>query len=232
MFWSTKRLAERLKRNGLIQPYCPEHVDCAAYTLAIGSEVYVSPNEQEKDPTRVTIKKLESGEPFPIPPGQFAFLLTDETVRVPTDALALISIRAKVSGSRAKVKFRGLVNVSGFHVDPGYHGQLDMLRCGQWAGYNAGPVPIHLRQGERIFLIWYADLDADADGKNELTAPGLDMEVIAGIAGQVPSYAGLAKRIEDVSERVHGVEKRQQAIQALLALVAGGVITWLFRLWA
>ena len=219
MFWSTKRLAERLKRNGLIQPYCPEHVDCAAYTLAIGSEVYVSPNEQEKDPTRVTIKKLESGEPFPIPPGQFAFLLTDETVRVPTDALALISIRAKV-------KFRGLVNVSGFHVDPGYHGQLT------FAVYNAGPVPIHLRQGERIFLIWYADLDADADGKNELTAPGLDMEVIAGIAGQVPSYAGLAKRIEDVSERVHGVEKRQQAIQALLALVAGGVITWLFRLWA
>ena len=194
-------------------------MDCAAYTLAIGSEVYVSPNEQEKDPTRVTIKKLESGEPFPIPPGQFAFLLTDETVRVPTDALALISIRAKV-------KFRGLVNVSGFHVDPGYHGQLT------FAVYNAGPVPIHLRQGERIFLIWYADLDADADGKNELTAPGLDMEVIAGIAGQVPSYAGLAKRIEDVSERVHGVEKRQQAIQALLALVAGGVITWLFRLWA
>lgn len=219
MFWGTKTLAERLEREKLIQPFGPQHVDCAAYTPAIGDEVYVSPNEQEKDPTRVTVKKLGCGEPFPIPPGQFAFLLTDETVRVPVDALALISVRAKI-------KFRGLVNVSGFHVDPGYHGQLT------FAVYNAGPASIHLKQGERIFLIWYADLDAAGDGKEEVTAPGLNMDVIASIAGQVPSYAGLATRIDDVSERVHGVEKRQQVIQALLALVAGGVITWLFRLWA
>lgn len=219
MFWGTKTLAERLERDKLIQPFDSEHVDCAAYKLAIGDEVYVSPNEQEKDPTRVTVRKLGCGEPFPIPPGQFAFLLTAETVRVPMDALALISVRAKV-------KFRGLVNVSGFHVDPGYHGQLT------FAVYNAGPVSIHLRQGARIFLIWYANLDAGGDGKEGVKAPGLDMDVIAGIAGQVPSYAGLAKRIDDVGERVHGVEKRQQVIQALLALVAGGVITWLFRLWA
>ena len=59
--------------------------------------------------------------PFTIPPGQFAFLLTEEVVSVPPDALAFISIRAKT-------KFRGLVNVSGFHVDPGY----------QWSD----PVPV------------------------------------------------------------------------------------------
>ena len=173
MFWGTTRLAERLENEKLIQPFGRQHVDCAAYTLAIGDEVYVSPDEQEKDPTRVTVKKLGCGEPFTIPSGQFGFLLTAETVKVPVDALALISVRAKV-------KFRGLVNVSGFHVDPGYCGQLT------FAVFNAGPASIHLKQGERNFLIWYADLDAGGDGKEKPRTPGLSMDVIASIAGQVP----------------------------------------------
>ena len=59
-------------------------------------------------------------------PGQFAFLLTDEIVEVPDSAMALISIKAKI-------KWRGLINVSGFHVDPGFKGRLI------FSVYNAGP---------------------------------------------------------------------------------------------
>ena len=120
MFWSGETLSRRLKT--LIDPFHSGRVDCAAYLLSIGpevgkSEVNVSPNDQTADPTTVTVRKLGDGEAFTIPPGQFAFLLTEEVVSVPADALAFISIRAKT-------KFRGLVNVSGFHVDPGYRGQL------------------------------------------------------------------------------------------------------------
>ncbi len=115
MFWSGETLSERLQ--SLIQPFVPDRVDCAAYTLAIGPEVYVSPNDQTADPSTVTVRKLAQGDAFTIPPGQFAFLLTEEIVAIPADAVAFISIRAKI-------KFRGLVNVSGFHVDPGYRGQL------------------------------------------------------------------------------------------------------------
>jgi hypothetical protein len=53
-------------------------------------------------------RKRNQSEAFTIPPGQFAFLLTKEVVSVPADALAFISIRVKT-------KFRGLVNVSGWH---------------------------------------------------------------------------------------------------------------------
>src|SRR5258708_16870827 len=115
MFWSGETLGERLK--SLIEPFAPDRVDCAAYKLSVGPEVYVSPNDQAVEPNSVTVRQLGDGEAFTIPPGQFAFLLTEEIVSVPADALAFISIRAKT-------KFRGLVNVSGFHVDPGYRGQL------------------------------------------------------------------------------------------------------------
>ena len=168
MFWSSDTLNERL--TTLVDPFDPERVDCAAYTLSVGPEVYVSPNDQAADPTTVTVRQLAESEGFTIPPGQFAFLITEEIVTVPGDALAFISIRAKI-------KFRGLVNVSGFHVDPGYQGQLT------FAVFNAGPVPIHLKQGQPIFLIWYASLDNESTiKKNDPVQMGINTELITGIA--------------------------------------------------
>ncbi|HTG32707.1 MAG TPA: deoxycytidine triphosphate deaminase [Thermoanaerobaculia bacterium] len=199
MFWSGETLSDRLA--SLIEPFAPERVDCAAYTLSIGPEVYVSPNDQAADPTTVTVRKLGSGDAFTIPSGQFAFLLTEEVVAVPSDAIAFISIRAKI-------KFRGLVNVSGFHVDPGYHGQLT------FAVFNAGPTPVHLKRGQPIFLIWYASLDREsAFKKGGPIRLGIDTELVTSIAGELQSFAGLSRRIGNVDkalgDRVHAIEKEQ-----------------------
>ena len=217
MFWSGETLNERLKM--LIEPFKPERVDCAAYTLSVGSEVYVSPNEESLDPTTVTVRRLAAEEAFAIPPGQFAFVVTEEIVEVPADALALISIRAKI-------KFRGLVNVSGFHVDPGYHGQLT------FAVFNAGPAPIHLKRGQPIFLIWYANLDrASALIKDDPVQMGLNPELITGIAGEIQSFAGLSKKITNVDEslgkRIQAVEKEQVYYRLLGAVVLALAINWL-----
>ena len=221
MFWSGETLSERLET--LIDPFDPGRVDCAAYTLAIGPEVYVSPSDQTADPNTVTIRQLSKGEAFTIPPGQFAYLLTEEVVSVPEDALAFISIRAKT-------KFRGLVNVSGFHVDPGYCGQLT------FAVFNAGPVPVHLKRGQPTFLIWYASLDRKtAFKKDGATHKGIDSTVVTAIAGELQSFASLSKKMEDadkaLSERVHAIEKAQTKFHVIggivlaLAIVLAG--SWL-----
>ena len=208
MFWSGETLIERLPQ--LIEPFSPDRVDCAAYTLAVGPEIYVSPNDQTADPETVTVRKLAEGEAFTIPPGQFAFLLTEEIVSIPSDAIALISIRAKS-------KFRGLVNVSGFHVDPGYRGQLT------FAVFNAGPVPIHLKRGQSIFLIWYVSLDCStAYKKNGAIHRGIDTDLITSVAGELLSFAGLAKRIKGVDEaldkRIHAIEKEQTYYRVIAAV--------------
>ena len=221
MFWSGETLSERLAT--LIEPFAPECVDCAAYTLSVGPEVYVSPNSQTADPTTVTVRKLDQGEAFTIPPGQFAFLVTEETVAVPGNALAFISIRAKT-------KFRGLVNVSGFHVDPGYRGQLT------FAVFNAGPVPIHLKRGQPIFLIWYASLDREtAFKKDGPVHMGIDTELISGVAGELQSFTSLSTKIMEVDkaldDRIHAVEKEQTYLRVIgaivLALVIGLALSWL-----
>ena len=220
MFWSGETLKLRLAE--LIDPFVPERVDCAAYTLLIGPEVYISPNDQAADPTTVTVRKLNEGDGFTIPPGQFAFLITEEVVAVPADALAFISIRAKT-------KFRGLINVSGFHVDPGFRGQLT------FAVFNAGPVPIHLKRGQAIFLIWYASLDSETALKKEgPVRKGLDPELITAVAGELQSFAGLSKKIKDVEkslgDRVHALEKEQTYYRVIgaiaLAIVIALAIGW------
>ena len=221
MFWSGETLIEH--STALVDPFDPERVDCAAYTLSVGPEAYISPNDEATDPTTVTVRQLAQGEAFTIPPGQFAFLITEEIVAVPGGALAFISIRAKT-------KFRGLVNVSGFHVDPGYKGQLI------FAVFNAGPVPVHLKRGKPIFLIWYASLDREsALKKNNPVKRGIDTELITGIAGELQSFAGLSKKIEnvknDLNERVHSVEKSLTRLQTLasiaIAIAVGVAVAWL-----
>ena len=219
-FWSGETLSQRLKT--LVNPFDCGQIDCAAYALSIGPEVYVSPNDQTTDPTTATIRKLSDGGAFTIPPGQFAFLLTEEVVSVPADALAFISIRAKT-------KFRGLVNVSGFHVDPGYRGQLT------FSVFNAGPVPVHLRRGQPIFLIWYANLDCETAFKKDGTIHmGIDPEIVTAVAGELLSFASLSKKINDVDkrlgDRVHAVEK-EQTYYRVIGVIALGFIVALAVKW-
>ena len=47
-FWSAETLAKKLPEMKLIDPYDPDAIDCAAYTLQVGNEVYVSPDQKSK----------------------------------------------------------------------------------------------------------------------------------------------------------------------------------------
>ncbi|MBT1159642.1 deoxycytidine triphosphate deaminase [Aminobacter anthyllidis] len=224
-FWSGETLKERLSE--LVNPADPECIDCAAYTLKVGPEYYVTPTDRTPDPKSVSLKTLQLGEAFAIPPGQFAWVLTHEVVTVPKNALAFISIRARI-------KWKGLINVSGFHVDPGFSGRLT------FSVFNAGPVPIHLRHNDPTFLIWFADIDrAETDYAKAAKAPvtQLDLTALNQVAGEVYSLQGLADRIrsteKDLSSRITALERANGvfavAAGVVLALAAGLAVQWIVR---
>jgi len=135
-FWSSQTLEAKVRDQGLIRPPRVNAVDCNAYTLCVGAEIYVTPTLEQGSASTHTKVRLSEGEPFTIPAGQFAFLMSEESVEVPTNAMAFISIKARI-------KFRGLVNVSGFHVDSGFHGRL------KYSVFNAGSENVILQRGER-----------------------------------------------------------------------------------
>ena len=187
MFWGKKQLATTLRYR--ISDFSADRIDGAAYRLSIGDEIYISPTAEAVDPSTKSIVRLKEREAFAIPPGQFAFLLTKECVEVKPKELALISIRART-------KYRGLVNVSGFHVDPGFKGRLT------FAVFNAGPVAVHLRQGQEIFLIWYTDLTGDGEAREHSGPFGIESDVLTGFSGKLYSLASLASSVDATEQRL------------------------------
>lgn len=167
------------------QPEDFSRVKNGAYELSLGSEIF---RTDSKDRKKEILK--EEKELITINPGQFALLLTMESVSIPFDKIAFISIKAGV-------KLRGLINVSGFHVDPGFRGNL------LFSVYNAGSSPISLEKGEPYFLIWFAELKLDenevdiynGDHKNQNSISPKYIDSLIG--GELASPNILLEKIND-----------------------------------
>lgn len=93
---------------------------------------------------------LGEGEHLTIRSGSFALLMTNEEIRMPYDLMGFIAVKFSY-------KKLGLINISGFHVDPGYKGKLI------FSVYNAGPNDILMKQGEPVFSIFFQKLTQDLE---------------------------------------------------------------------
>ncbi len=221
-FWSGETLERRLP--SLISAFNPRDIDCNAYTLRLGSNCYCTSDGKRSLSRRAKKQVLNPGETFVIPPGQFAFIETRQTIQIPADAMAFISIKAKI-------KFSGLINVSGFHVDPGYYGRL------LFSVYNAGPRPIILEEGMPMFLIWYAYLDNPeitvGYPSRKLRQPdsgkSIDPEILRDNSGEVLSLHGLSKEISRLSTRTDTIFAVGAGLVSLIILVAAGIITFIIQ---
>ncbi|MCH7878036.1 MAG: hypothetical protein IH914_01820, partial [candidate division Zixibacteria bacterium] len=141
-----------------------------------------------------TKSELQDGEQFSIPAGQFVLILTEEYLKIPTDKLGFITFRFGL-------KKKGLINVSGFHVDPGFEGNL------VFAAYNAGAQPIILSRGADAFRLWLSELDGCAPRYkgthfNQTCISDAD---VTGLAGYLASPAALDKQIEEIRQRLRTI---------------------------
>lgn len=182
-FWGSDIIKSQQALNNIIEPFDINQVKYGSYQLKVGSEVFITSDDVKK---QVTHQEMIS-----IAPGQFALILTEEKISIPKNVIAFISIR---SGK----KLRGLVNVSGFHVDPGFSGKL------KFAVYNAGARSIALTRGEPTFLIWFSELldnnDAyNGDNKNQCH---ISSEDINNLHGKVASPSTLSELIESTKKEL------------------------------
>ena len=122
-----------------------EKKEGAVFDFRLGKEYFVT---GEKTP-----KYLTAGQPWlKIEPGQFGLLTSYETIHMPLDLIALISMRF----SKKKA---GLVNVSGFHIDPGYDGKI------VFSVYNAGPNTVSLKLQDDIFMATFSKISRPISDK-------------------------------------------------------------------
>lgn len=222
-YLGSEKLKELIKSKKVIEPDL-NRVVCGAYELSLGNEIF---RTDSKDKKKEVLSQPK--EQITINPGQFALLLTHETVKIPIDKIAFISIKAGI-------KLKGLINVSGFHVDPGFNGKL------VFSVYNAGSSPISLVRGEPCFLIWFAELELSKDEmtsydkeshehKNQDAIPTKYIDAL--IAGELASPNVLSKKIDDnqkeLDKRIGLIEKEQTAKDYLIKTAVGLGVVILFK---
>ena len=163
------------------------------YHLHLGREVYISTNDCPK--------QLKRGEYIVIKPGDFVLLITRETIKLPKDVMAFISMRFDY-------KQKGLINVSGFHVDPLYNGKLI------FSAFNAGPKDIVLKENDAVFMIFfqginmceYGKVDKHNDKNNRFTSLPSDMiESIRGTSTTLSSNANRLDKLEFYIKIIGGI---------------------------
>ena len=225
-FWGGSRLATHGRAQRIVQPFEDDRIDCSAYELTLGAEAYVTPRHGDDPRQNLKLKlnpaeveqigaavQVKGGGTVVIPPGQFALLLTEEIISLPASVMGFISLKLKP-------KFKGLINVSGFSVDPGFEGRLI------FSVYNAGPSVIRFARGDRLFQLWIADLsegtpEADDGLENrKRRKPGyadIPSEVVADVAQERHSLQALADRVDELSNQV----KLFSALAAGMAVAAG-----------
>jgi len=172
----------------------------ASYDLSLGEEVYIS---GEDCPTKLS----ESSPFFSIPRGQFALLMTREYVKMPKDYFGLISIKFWK-------KAQGLINVSGFHVDPEFEGKIF------FSVFNAGPSDVVLRYGEPTFMIFFYKLRGEVGEPYEGEVGGKENLPTK----LVTSLKGTSASLSDVDKRVRDLEVTYRIFIGLLAALAAGII--------
>jgi dCTP deaminase len=172
-----------------LSDFDPDCFDSINYNLRLGDEVYVT--------TERLPKKLTSfNDTVVIKPGEFGILLTHEYIYVPQDLMGFISLRFRY-------KQLGLVNVSGFHVDPGFRGKLI------FSVYNNGPNNIVLRYKEPIFMIMFEKLKKTVEVPYRGKFASLEhipVEVVTSLSGPAVSVLHLNKKIQSLEVQVRIIE--------------------------
>src|SRR5690242_17893137 len=209
-FWSAEKLA--LLLPNLITPYDPSSIDCASYILRLGDQAFVTRDDTiNGKPDAATIQVLNNNPPdhtVCINPGQFAFLLTEESVTVPSHAIAFINMKTKL-------KFKGLINVSGFHVDPGFSNKL------VFGVYNAGPRPIILERKRPLAMIVYADLDRPTSKIYQGAANSrrdIEIDLVQDMTGQVCSPMMLQRQMGELGSGQRAITTKLAGIDAHLTI--------------
>lgn len=199
MFLGSTAIRENKDTLFLQDTFDPNRVNQCSYDLRLGAEAYVV---GERAPT-----SLAKGDPYLVlPAGQFAILTCFEKISLPREIMAFITLRNRY-------KMQGLVNVSGFHVDPTFEDQL------VFAVQNVGPTDIRLKFMEPTFSIFFARVENNTSPQKEKEDPrhGITLQDINQLGGSTITLTKLKSEIDQL--RTMLLVYAPFAVAATLALI-------------
>jgi dCTP deaminase len=184
-----------------VDTYDPNSLQQSSYDLRLGSQAYLVGADAP------VFLSEDQQQYLTIPPGQFAILTCFEKLDLPPNLMGFITLKNGF-------KMQGLVNISGFHVDPTFKGILI------FAVNNAGPSDIRLRFQEPTFTIFFAEVNGNiGESRREQKEPleGIPLHFVQYLGGSSVTLTKLRKDIDNL--RTMMLIYAPLAVAALLALI-------------
>ena len=220
-FWGTEKWLIANNESSLVDDFSYENIEDSSYKLSVGGEAIVSSSHEDNEEA---YRKIGCDDVLSLKPGQFAYLITHEKIYVPKNAIGFINVSTST-------KFKGLINVSGFHVDPGYRGKLI------FTVFNAGPATITLHFGQKIFKFWISDFDG-VGGDSKTSYDKIPREWADRLHGTYPSPFVLASRVSDLEAKIERLGSQRTNLTIGLGLAAllllpfvGGMYYSIYATW-
>lgn len=137
------------------------------------------------------MQQLSNGNTISVGPGQLAYLLTEEIVSISGSYMAFISLDTQL-------KFRGMDDVSGFHISPGYSGRLI------FAVSNDSSNDIVLQKGDKIFRMWVAQLDMETESTTQTKQiDKISSEMLSTLSQNRPNIFSVDSRLSKIERQVN-----------------------------
>jgi len=184
MFLGSTAIRDNAARIFLKDTFNKERVNQCSYDLAIGEDAYIV---GQSIPV-----KLTKAEPYLVlEPGQFAILTCHEKICLPPEIMGFITLRNRY-------KMQGLVNVSGFHVEPTFTEQL------VFAVQNVSATDIRLKYLDPTFTIFFAEVRDNTSPTKKLEDPrqGITLQDIAQLGGSTITLSKLKEEMDQLRRMV------------------------------
>lgn len=139
--------SDPLNGADLIAPFVPLNLRASSYDLTVGDEYYIG---QDGAPSSLSTQHLKAGQSFTIPPHAVCFILSAETIHLPPDVTAKVSLRMTHI-------YAGMILSSQPPFDPNYKGRVVVMLN------NLSSEPFHLKQGERVATIEFSRLESKSN---------------------------------------------------------------------
>ncbi|MBA7607772.1 dCTP deaminase, dUMP-forming [subsurface metagenome] len=140
-FFDKDWIKEVVEKEGKTQREVCEEINKGingiTYNLRVGEEAFTSSKKE--------IENIKEKGSIEIEPGETVLLMTYEKIDMPEDCMAFLSLKTTHAS-------KGLINISGFHVDPNWRGKLG------FSLYNSSPRPIVLRYKDPIYHMFIVRL--------------------------------------------------------------------------
>ena len=130
-----------------ISPFHDDALQPASYDMRLHWKLLIGPTRYTKG--KIIDLRREPDKKFAVPSGHFAAVLTEETFHMPLTLVGRFGLRSEFTR-------QGLVAFPGIQIDPGFKGRLAISLV------NAGPEPIDLKCGAKMFTVEFHTLETPA----------------------------------------------------------------------